>query len=169
MHIIACACTHCKTSWPNTKTTGTWGLTLMELCKARSGRFWRDAEIFDESFDFLDGKHINSQHHYRPYIMIRLLKFSPPCRDNLQGCISLKEIKHGLLMFFLLIFIFFKKMYSQNDEIGVLEVLEIKIFFASQPCWEDLYRIFWKLSPWILKFSGRISMSLLKIKRVKKP
>ena len=32
-------------------------------------------------------------------------------------------------------------MYSQNDEIGVVEVLEIKIFFAAQPCWEDLYRI----------------------------
>ena len=64
--------------------------------------------------------------------MTRLLKFSPPCKDNLQGCISVKGIKDWLLMFFLLIFIFFKKMHSQNDEIGVLEVREIKIFFAAQ-------------------------------------
>ena len=31
-------------------------------------------------------------------------------------------------------------MYSQNGEIGVLEVLEIKTFFAAQRCWEDLYK-----------------------------
>ena len=35
-------------------------------------------------------------------------------------------------------FIFFKKMYSQNGETGILEVLENKIFFAAQPWWEDL-------------------------------
>ena len=33
-------------------------------------------------------------------------------------------------------------MYSQNDERGDLEVLEIKIVFAAQPGWEDLFRIF---------------------------
>ena len=33
-------------------------------------------------------------------------------------------------------------MYSQNDEIGVLEALEIKIFFADQPLWADFSRIF---------------------------
>ena len=36
---------------------------------------------------------------------------------------------------------FVLKMYSQNDETGVLEFLESKIFFAAQPWWEDLYRI----------------------------
>ena len=30
-------------------------------------------------------------------------------------------------------------MYSQNDETGVLEVLEIKMFFTAQAWWEDLY------------------------------
>ena len=35
-----------------------------------------------------------------------------------------------------------KKMYSQNDETGVLEALESKIFFAAQPLWEELYQIF---------------------------
>ena len=29
-------------------------------------------------------------------------------------------------------------MYPQDDEIGVLEVLEIKILFAAQPWWTDL-------------------------------
>ena len=33
------------------------------------------------------------------------------------------------------------KMYSQNDETGVLEVVENKIFFSAQPWWGDLYRI----------------------------
>ena len=32
-------------------------------------------------------------------------------------------------------------MYSQNDETGVLEVLEIKCF-AAQPWWADLYNCF---------------------------
>ena len=57
-------------------------------------------------------------------------------------------------------------MYSQNDETGVLEVLETKVFFAAQPWWEGLYRIFKKFSPRILQFSGGISVSFLKIKRV---
>ena len=32
-------------------------------------------------------------------------------------------------------------MYSQNDETGILEALENKIFFAAKAWWEDLYRI----------------------------
>ena len=36
------------------------------------------------------------------------------------------------------------KMYSQNDETGILEVLENKISFAAQLWWEDLYRILQK-------------------------
>ena len=35
-------------------------------------------------------------------------------------------------------------MYSQNDETGILEVLENKISFAAQLWWEDLYRILQK-------------------------
>ena len=38
-------------------------------------------------------------------------------------------------------FIFFKYMYSQNDETGALEALENKIFFTAQPWCEDLHRI----------------------------
>ena len=33
---------------------------------------------------------------------------------------------------------FMELMYPQDDEIGVLEVLEIKILFAAQPWWTDL-------------------------------
>ena len=46
-------------------------------------------------------------------------------------------------MFILFIFLtmFVLKIYSQNDETGVLEVLESKILFAAQPRWEDFYRI----------------------------
>ena len=36
-------------------------------------------------------------------------------------------------------------MYSQNYENGILEVLEIKTFFAAQPWWTDFLRIFVKL------------------------
>ena len=47
-----------------------------------------------------------------------------------------------------ILFIFFPmiilKMYSQNDETGILEVLENKISFAAQLWWEDLYRILQK-------------------------
>ena len=57
-------------------------------------------------------------------------------------------------------------MHSYNDETGILEVLEIKIFFAAQAWLEDLYRSFWKFFPWILQFNGGLSMSFLKIKRV---
>ena len=38
-------------------------------------------------------------------------------------------------------FVFFKKIYSQNDETGTLEVLENKIFFTAQAWLEDLYKI----------------------------
>ena len=39
-----------------------------------------------------------------------------------------------------------KLMYPQNDEINVLEVLQIKTFFATQLQWTDLLRIFVKFS-----------------------
>ena len=35
-------------------------------------------------------------------------------------------------------------MYSQNDEAGVLEVLEIKVFLTAQLRWADVQKIFWK-------------------------
>ena len=63
-------------------------------------------------------------------------------------------------------FIFFQKMYSQNDKTGILEALENKIFFAAETSW-DLYRIVEKLSLWILKLTGSISVSFLKKKSKK--
>ena len=33
------------------------------------------------------------------------------------------------------------KVHSKNDEQGILEVLESKIFFLAQPGWEDFCRI----------------------------
>ena len=35
-------------------------------------------------------------------------------------------------------------MYSQNDKNDIIEVLEIKTFFAVQPWWTDFLRIFVK-------------------------
>ena len=74
-----------------------------------------------------------SWRHYWPSIKTRLLKFPSACRNNLQRCIFVKEINHWLLVLFLPMFIFCKRMYSQNDETGILEVLEIFFFFATQP------------------------------------
>ena len=33
---------------------------------------------------------------------------------------------------------FMLKIYSHNNETGILEVLENELFFAAQPRWEDL-------------------------------
>ena len=41
-------------------------------------------------------------------------------------------------------FRFLKIVYSQNDEIGVLEVLELKVFFAAHLWWVDFDKIFVK-------------------------
>ena len=59
-------------------------------------------------------------------------------------------------------------MYSQNNETGVLEVLEIKILFAAQPWWAEFYRIFLKFFQWILHFGDGISETFLKKKKKKK-
>ena len=58
-------------------------------------------------------------------------------------------------------------MYSQNDETGALEALEIKFFFAAQPWGKYLFKSSSKFFPWILQFGGGISVTFLKIKRVK--
>ena len=47
-------------------------------------------------------------------------------------------------------------------------MIKIKIFFATQPWWEELYRIFKKFFPWILQFSGGISVVFLKKKKKKR-
>ena len=54
-------------------------------------------------------------------------------------------------------------MYSQNYENGILEVLEIKTFFAAQPWWTDFLRIFVKLCGFYTcgtseKFSKKVKM-----------
>ena len=46
-----------------------------------------------------------------------------------------------MLILFISLPMFMLKMYSQNDEAGILDVLENKILFAAQPWWKDLYRI----------------------------
>ena len=43
------------------------------------------------------------------------------------------------IFYFIIIIVFFFDAYSQNDETGVLEVLEIKFFFPDQPWWELLH------------------------------
>ena len=65
--------------------------------------------------------------------------------------------------FSFLTFVFWqKKLYSQDDEAGVLEVLEI-IFSAAQPRWADFYKMF----PFILQFGSSIFMIYFKMKRLK--
>ena len=66
-------------------------------------------------------------------------------------------------MFPLPTFIFSKKMYSQNGETDVLEVLEIIFFFDAQPWWTDLCIFFFSS---ILHFGHDISVIFLKIKRI---
>ena len=51
------------------------------------------------------------------------------------------------------------KVYSQNDETYVLEVLENRIFSAAQPWWEDLNIL--KILPWVLQMIDGISVSFL--------
>ena len=57
-------------------------------------------------------------------------------------------------------------MYSQNDDTGVLEVLEIKIFFAVQPGGMTLKDVL-KTSLWVLQFTSGISTCFLKTNIVK--
>ena len=63
--------------------------------------------------------------------------FPPPCTANSQDSIFLKSINHRLLVLFSPTLIFLKMMYFQSDETGILDILEIKIFFTAQPCPTD--------------------------------
>ena len=113
-------------------------LILVVLFKARSGRLWTDAETLNESFDFPDGKSL--------YIasLLAWLKFPPLGRDNLQDRIFLKGINHWLLVFFLHIFIFFKKMYSQKDETCALRGSR-KRFFSLPNHGRKIFKEFFKI------------------------
>ena len=77
------------------------------------------------------------------------------CRNNLQGCILLKEINHWVLVFFLPIFIFYKKMYSQKDE----------------TCFRGSRDWYFFCCPTMmgrpLQFGSGVSLILLNIKRLK--
>ena len=70
-----------------------------------------------------------SYRHYWPYIKIRLLKFLSFVEIIYRAVFSCKELTFDCFCFAFA----FQKVYSQNDETGVLEVLEIKTFFAAQP------------------------------------
>ena len=52
-------------------------------------------------------------------------------------------------------------MFSQSDEIGIFDVLEIKIVTA-QPSWAAFERIFSKLFLWILHFGVAITVTLMR-------
>ena len=69
-----------------------------------------------------------SQRHYWPSFKARLLKFPSPCRNDLRGCIFLKETNHWMLVFFLLILLFKKDVFS--NKASILEFLDIKAFFC---------------------------------------
>ena len=93
------------------------------------------------------------QHYYWPQIKTRLIKSPPPslvqitCRAKFFH----KEFTTDCSCFPSLILFFGKLMYPQNDKLSILEVLEVKAFFAVQPWWTDLLRIFIKLFPQILQ------------------
>ena len=96
-----------------------------------------------------------SQHHFCSSIRTRLLKLPLACRNNLPGCIFLKEINHWLLVFSLPTFNILQKIYSQNDE----------FLFAAQTWWADLYKFF----PYILQIGNGIFVIFLKMKTKKSP
>ena len=63
-------------------------------------------------------------------------------------------------------FIFFKKMYSQIDERGILETLKNKISWLPNIVGKFLHKDFFKtFSKWILQFRGGISEFLEKSKK----
>ena len=51
--------------------------------------------------------------------------FPLACKNNLQGYIFLKEISETASVFPSFVYFLQKKIYSQNDETDVLEVLEV--------------------------------------------
>ena len=67
-------------------------------------------------------------------------------------------------MFFLAYLSFSKKFILRIIKHAFLQVLKIKIFFAAQLLWKELYMVFQKFSPWILQFSAGISVSFFKIR-----
>ena len=81
--------------------------------------------------------------------------------------ILLKDIKYWQVVFFSFSFYFFENDLFSEWWKGILEVLEIRIFFPAQPWLADLHRISSTLFPWILHFGGGISISFLKMKKVK--
>ena len=52
-----------------------------------------------------------------------------------------------------------ERKYPKNDKIGVLEMLETKTFFAAQPWWTHLLRIFVKFSPRALHWCISVRLS----------
>ena len=65
-------------------------------------------------------------------------------------------------MFFLNIFL--ETVYSKTDEISVLKVPEIQLFFTAQPWWADFYRVFVIFFSRVLPFASAISIRFLKKK-----
>ena len=130
------------------------GLFLVVLFK--SGWLWADAGTRDKSFDFPNGKipfhsiitGLNLLKVYiylylfisKLYLLFKGYYFCPVLDITYRTLIFLKGINHCLLVFFLPMLML--KIYSQNDETGISELLKNEIFFATQPWWEDLYRIF---------------------------
>ena len=105
----------------------------MVLCKVRSWHISQENQIgFEQMVKLSINLLIFSMgkaflyRHYWPWI-----KLPTPYQVNLQHCIFLNGINHWLFVFFLPMLIFLKVMHSQNDETGILEVLEIK--FSSKP------------------------------------
>ena len=136
------------------------GLKLIKVVAiSRYGRYFKRCY---ESFNFPIGK----QRHNWPLIKTRLLKFSSAYRNNLQGCIFLKEINHWLLVFPSQAYFLQKNVFSEYWNRCFRRSRDL-FFFAAKSWWLGLYRKFSKFFPWILQFGDSTSVIFLKIKRVK--
>ena len=148
LHILAWAFLQSKTSQPTTKATVTRWPCLSDILQGQesvywpgeSGQLWTDFQTFTEPSDFPDGKQLFIAPLQVLYDQVKKVSF--PCRVYSKGrIVFFKRINHWLLVLLLLLVIFLKTMYSQSDQTGTLDVLEIKISTA-QPLWADFWRMF---------------------------
>ena len=102
------------------------------------------------------------ERHFCSSIKTRLLTFPLTCRNNLYGCIFLKEINQTACVFPFYLIFWEKKMHSQK-ECWNRRFRGSTIFFAAQPWWTDLYNFF----PYILHFGSGMFTIYLKMKRLK--
>ena len=140
------------------KATGPWGLILSGTVQSRSCQFWTGAETTTIFLIFLLVNTF-SLHHYWYYIKTRLLKFAPLVEITHKAVFSWKESTIDSLSFSIIyIFIFFKKVFSQNNETGPTMVGRplqklIKILYI------DFTILWWHLCEFLENKKGKKSLN----------